>query len=137
MKLNQQRLIDTFLELVQIDSESFHEKKIHGFLVSRLKELGCRVYVDKAGSAYNTDAPGNIIAFLPGTAKSKPVVLCMLGCCLGIFLSWAVLQIVNTVVASLDMSFSLNLPVVLIAVVFCFIIGLVFGLYPANKAHVP
>ena len=76
MKLNQQRLIDTFLELVQIDSESFHEKKIHGFLVSRLKELGCRVYVDKAGSAYNTDAPGNIIAFLPGTAKSKPVVLC-------------------------------------------------------------
>ena len=76
MKLNQQRLIDTFLELVQIDSESFHEKKIHNFLVSRLKELGCRVYVDKAGSAYNTDAPGNIIAFLPGTAKSKPVVLC-------------------------------------------------------------
>lgn len=64
----------------------------------------------------------------------EAVVLCMMGCCLGIFLSWAILQIVNTVVASLDMSFSLNLPVVLIAVVFCFIIGLVFGLYPANKA---
>ena len=64
----------------------------------------------------------------------EAVVLCMMGCCLGIFLSWAILQIVNTVVASLDMAFSLNLPVVLIAVVFCFIIGLVFGLYPANKA---
>ena len=64
----------------------------------------------------------------------EAVVLCMMGCCLGIFLSWAVLQIVNTVVASLDMSFALNLPVVLIAVVFCFVIGLVFGLYPANKA---
>ena len=64
----------------------------------------------------------------------EAVVLCMLGCGLGIFLSWSILQIVNTVVASLDMVFTLDGGVVLIAVVFCFIIGLIFGLYPANKA---
>lgn len=64
----------------------------------------------------------------------EAVVLCMLGCALGIFLSWAILQTVTTVVSSLDMSFSLDGGVVLIAVVFCFIIGVVFGLYPANKA---
>ena len=64
----------------------------------------------------------------------EAVVLCMLGCGLGIFLSWAILQIVNTIVASLDMVFVLNGSVVLIAVVFCFIIGVIFGLYPANKA---
>ena len=64
----------------------------------------------------------------------EAVVLCMLGCGLGIFLSWAILQIVNTVVVSLDMVFSLDLGVVLIAVVFCFLIGVIFGLYPANKA---
>ena len=64
----------------------------------------------------------------------EAVVLCMLGCGLGIFLSWSILQIVNTVVASLDMVFVLDGGVVLIAVVFCFIIGLIFGLYPANKA---
>ena len=64
----------------------------------------------------------------------EAVVLCMLGCCLGIFLSWAILQTVSTVVSSLDMRFSLDGGVVLIAVVFCFIIGVVFGLYPANKA---
>ena len=64
----------------------------------------------------------------------EAVVLCMMGCCLGIFLSWAVLQIVNTVVVSLEMNFRLNMTVVLIAVVFCFLIGIVFGLYPANKA---
>ena len=64
----------------------------------------------------------------------EAVVLCMLGCALGIFLSWVILQTVSTVVSSLDMTFSLDGGVVLIAVVFCFIIGVVFGLYPANKA---
>ena len=64
----------------------------------------------------------------------EAVVLCMLGCGLGIFLSWAILQTVSTVVASLDMTFTLDGGVVLIAVVFCFAIGVVFGLYPANKA---
>ena len=64
----------------------------------------------------------------------EAVVLCMLGCCLGIFFSWAILQTVSTVVSSLDMAFTLDGGVVLVAVVFCFIIGVVFGLYPANKA---
>ena len=64
----------------------------------------------------------------------EAVVLCMLGCGLGIFLSWAILQTVTTVVSSLDMTFALDGGVVLIAVVFCFVIGVVFGLYPANKA---
>lgn len=64
----------------------------------------------------------------------EAVVLCMMGCALGIFLSWVILQTVTTVVSSLNMTFRLNGGVVLIAVVFCFIIGVVFGLYPANKA---
>ena len=64
----------------------------------------------------------------------EAVVLCMMGCGLGIFLSWAILQVVSTVVASTGMVFTLNGGVVLTAVVFCFIIGVVFGLYPANKA---
>ena len=64
----------------------------------------------------------------------EAVVLCMMGCCLGIFLSWAILQTVSTVVSSLDIKFSLDMGVVLIAVAFCFVIGVVFGLYPANKA---
>ena len=64
----------------------------------------------------------------------EAVVLCMLGCALGIFLSWAILQLVSTVVASLEMTFTLDMGVVLLSVVFCFLIGVVFGLYPANKA---
>ena len=64
----------------------------------------------------------------------EAIVLCMLGCALGIFLSWAILQTVSTVVSSLNMTFTLDGGVVLIAVAFCFFIGVVFGLYPANKA---
>ena len=75
MKINEKRLIQTFLELVQIDSEAFHEKNIQEFLAARLKKLGCRVTVDKAGKKYDTNAQGNILAFLPGTVKSRPVVL--------------------------------------------------------------
>ena len=64
----------------------------------------------------------------------EAVVLCMLGCAIGIFLSWTILRIAAVVVSSLSISFRLNGTVVLIAVLFCFFIGVVFGLYPANKA---
>lgn len=64
----------------------------------------------------------------------EAVVLCMLGCAIGIFLSWVILRVAAVVVSSLSISFSLNGTVVVIAVVFCFLIGVVFGLYPANKA---
>ncbi|MBQ6164677.1 MAG: ABC transporter permease [Clostridia bacterium] len=69
-----------------------------------------------------------------GQFLMEAVVICMIGCVLGIFLSWGILQTVNTVVSSLKMTFSLNGGVVMIAVAFCFLIGIVFGLYPANKA---
>ena len=64
----------------------------------------------------------------------ESVVLCMLGCAIGIFLSWGTLRIISVVVSSLDLTFRMNGAVVLIAVLFCFIIGVGFGLYPANKA---
>ena len=64
----------------------------------------------------------------------EAVVLCMMGCALGIFLSWSILQLVNTVVASTGLVFLLDGGVVAAAVMFCFLIGVIFGLYPANKA---
>ena len=91
-------------------------------VTERTREIGIR----KAIGA----SRGNIlIQFL-----LEAVVLCMMGCGLGIFLSWSILQVVSTVVASTGIVFTLDGGVVLLAVVFCFIIGVVFGLYPANKA---
>ena len=65
---------------------------------------------------------------------TEAVVLCMLGCAIGIFLSWTILRIAAVIASSLSMSFSLNGTVVAVAVGFCILIGVVFGLYPANKA---
>lgn len=64
----------------------------------------------------------------------EAVVLCMMGCVIGIFLSWIVLKAITIVVSDLSMNFAMNGWVVLIAVIFCFFIGVIFGLYPANKA---
>lgn len=44
------------------------------------------------------------------------------------------MQIISVVVSSLSVTFSMEMNVVLIAVAFCFAIGVIFGLYPANKA---
>ncbi|MDO4989133.1 MAG: ABC transporter permease [Eubacteriales bacterium] len=65
---------------------------------------------------------------------TEAVVLCMLGCAIGIFLSWTILRMVAVIASSLSMSFRLNGTVVIVAVGFCVLIGVIFGLYPANKA---
>ena len=64
----------------------------------------------------------------------EAVVLCMLGCAIGIFLSWCILRLASVVVAEMSMRFELSGNVVLLSVIFCFAIGVIFGLYPANKA---
>lgn len=73
--LNQKRMLDTFLQLVQIDSESGNEKQMQDLIVRLLQEIGVRVYVDHAGKVAATNAQGNVIGFLPGTYKSSPFVL--------------------------------------------------------------
>ena len=99
---------------------------IMNIMLVTVTERTCEIGIRKAIGA----SRGTILSqFL-----MEAVVLCMMGCALGIFLSWAILQTVTTVVASLNMTFSLDGGVVLIAVLFCFVIGVVFGLYPANKA---
>ena len=64
----------------------------------------------------------------------EAVVLSMCGCLIGIFLSWVILQVISIIVSSLELTFVMNGVVVLIAVSFCLAIGVLFGIYPANKA---
>ena len=75
IKINEKRLLDTFLKLLRIDSESWHEGAIQKYLAEELKKLGCSVVVDKAGKKIGSDAQGNIIATFKGTRAGKPFLL--------------------------------------------------------------
>lgn len=66
------RLINEFMELVQIDSETKHEEKIAPILMDKLKELGFDVYQDDA-NLRNGHGAGNIIATLKGTVNADPI----------------------------------------------------------------
>ncbi len=72
--INSERLIDTFLALVQIDSLSREEAEVAAYLVGELKGLGARVRVDSAGTKVGGNT-GNVIASFPGTRTGEPILL--------------------------------------------------------------
>jgi len=63
--INRDRLLDTFLTLVQIDSPSGEEEAIAGYLADRLTALGLTVHRDSAG---------NLVARMDG-AGEPPILL--------------------------------------------------------------
>lgn len=64
---------------------------------------------------------------------TEALMISLIGCAVGIFLSWATLEIISEVGGE-DMSYTLSLGVVWIAIAFSMAIGIIFGIYPANKA---
>lgn len=66
------RLVEEFLELVQIDSETGHEQVIAPIIVGKLQEMGFDVVVDDAHTR-NGFGSGNIIATLTGTVDVEPI----------------------------------------------------------------
>lgn len=64
--VNQDRLVDEFLELVQIDSETKHEGKIAGILKEKFTELGLKVVEDNAAEKTGHGA-GNLVSTLEGS----------------------------------------------------------------------
>jgi len=71
--INKQRLIDEFIELVQIDSPSSREGAVAKVLVNKLQELGFEVCVDDAGVKSGGET-GNVIATLKGNRPGKTVL---------------------------------------------------------------
>lgn len=63
----------------------------------------------------------------------EAMMVSLSGCMVGIVSSWIALKIIGNVMGS-AMSVSMNGRVALLSVVFSGMIGIVFGLYPANKA---
>lgn len=66
------RVVEEFLELVQIDSETKHEEVIAPILVKKLEEMGFDVFQDDAHTR-NGHGAGNIIATLKGDESIEPI----------------------------------------------------------------
>ena len=64
----------------------------------------------------------------------ESVVLCLLGCLIGVILSYLVIYGMTGFLTSMDIVISVRPGAVLLAAAFCVLVGIVFGLYPANKA---
>lgn len=70
--VNEQRLLDTFLELVQTNSESGNEGHIQAQLKGKFKALGLSVVEDQASQNQNLGA-NNLICTLPSTSDNKEI----------------------------------------------------------------
>lgn len=68
------RLLDTFLDLVRIDSPTGRESGVAKYMVGALEAAGCEVRVDDSRAATGADT-GNVIARIPGTAPGAVVAL--------------------------------------------------------------
>lgn len=71
--LTNQRLVDEFLELIQIDSETKHEQIIAPILKRKLEDLGFDVIEDDS-AAKSGHGAGNLIATLKGTKSDVDTI---------------------------------------------------------------
>ena len=72
--IRRDRMTDTVLDLVRLDSHSKQEKPVADYLVRALGELGVAVRVDDAGKAVQGNT-GNIIANVSATGSGAPLLL--------------------------------------------------------------
>ena len=75
MEINKQRLLNEFLELVQIDSASKDERLMADALKPRLEALGFTVTEDDAGEKIGGTA-GNLIDVLEGQKAAPALLFC-------------------------------------------------------------
>ncbi len=68
------RLVDTFMDLVRIDSPSYEEREIAERLLAELKRFGADARMDDAGDRIGSNA-GNVLARLPGTVQGPSILL--------------------------------------------------------------
>jgi len=71
--VNQQRLVEEFIELVKIDSHSGQEGKIAAVLKTKLEDLGLEVIIDDAGKKVGGET-GNLIGRLKGEKEGTTIL---------------------------------------------------------------
>lgn len=74
--INRERIFETFSQLVSLDSESGHERKMADTLCRLFEPLGVTLFEDDAGYKLDSDA-GNLFGVLPKNAEGyAPLLFC-------------------------------------------------------------
>ena len=71
--INQERLLNTFLDYVRIDSESRSEGAMAKRVAADLEALGCRVWQDESQADTGSET-GNLYASLPGNTEGETIL---------------------------------------------------------------
>lgn len=74
MMINEARLLEQFLEFIQIDSETGNERAMGERLVKECEALGLEVHTDEAGKTFGSNG-FNVFAKLKGTMEGEPYLL--------------------------------------------------------------
>lgn len=77
--MNEQRLLDTFFDLVKLPCPSGHEARAAEYCKQALEACGCEVTIDDAGERIGSDT-GNLYAELPGAAEGSVIMTAHLDC---------------------------------------------------------
>ncbi|CDI48482.1 M20/M25/M40 family metallo-hydrolase [Clostridium tetani] len=71
--IKEERLLNKFLEYVQIDSESLNEKEMMETLIKDMKELGMEVSTDNTGEKVGSNGT-NVYGYLKGDLDIEPIL---------------------------------------------------------------
>ncbi|MBC8591479.1 M20/M25/M40 family metallo-hydrolase [Wansuia hejianensis] len=71
--INEKRVLDRFLEYIQIDSPTKDERKFADFLMKEMEKIGIEVYMDNAGEKVGSNS-GNLIGKLKGNTDGETIL---------------------------------------------------------------
>lgn len=75
MQYNQERVLSRLIEMIKIDSVSYHEEPMTNYLQKYFEDLGYEVYRDEAGKKIGGDNSGNLLLHIPGTLEGEAICL--------------------------------------------------------------
>ncbi|MDL2211890.1 M20/M25/M40 family metallo-hydrolase, partial [Erysipelotrichaceae bacterium OttesenSCG-928-M19] len=72
--INKERMINNFLDYVQIDSETKNEKEMCDYITKKMRDLGFEVTTDNAGEKIDSNGY-NVCIKYPGDSSKDPILL--------------------------------------------------------------
>jgi tripeptide aminopeptidase len=70
------RLLDTFIDLVKLDSETFHEEAVAAYVMEEARRVGFEAYMDDAGEKIGGEAGNVYVNISSEKVDAPPLIFC-------------------------------------------------------------